>query len=158
MLSIKGVNVMRKTKIVCTIGPASKDVEILKQMINAGMNVARINFSHGNYEDQKPLIKAIKQAREELNMPVALLLDMQGPEVRTGKLEEAPVMLETGNTFVLVNEDIVGNSERVSISYKELYKDIHVGTKILIDDGAIELEVSEIREKDIYCIIKHGAK
>ena len=149
---------MRKTKIVCTIGPASKDVETLKQMINSGMNVARINFSHGGYEDQKPLIQAIKQARQELNVPVALLLDMQGPEVRTGKLEEAPVILETGNDFVLVNEDIVGNNQRVSITYKGLYKDIHVGTRILIDDGAIELETTEIREKDIYCKIIHGAK
>ncbi len=147
---------MRKTKIVCTIGPATKEVETLKKLILAGMNVARINFSHGNYEDQKGYIEAIKQAREELNMPVALLLDTQGPEIRTGKLEQMPVELKAHDIFTLVNEDIIGNKERVSISYKELYKDIKVGTQILIDDGKIELQVKEIRGKDVVCEVMNG--
>ena len=139
---------MRKTKIVCTIGPATKEVETLKKLILAGMNVARINFSHGNYEDQKVYIDNVKRAREELNMPVALLLDTQGPEIRTGKLEQMPVELKAHDIFTLVNEDIIGNKERVSISYKELYKDIKIGTQILIDDGKIELEVTEINGKE----------
>lgn len=147
---------MRKTKIVCTIGPATKEVETLKKLILAGMNVARINFSHGNYEDQKVYIDNVKRAREELNMPVALLLDTQGPEIRTGKLEQMPVELKAHDIFTLVNEDIIGNKERVSISYKELYKDIKIGTQILIDDGKIELEVTEIKGKDIVCTVTNG--
>lgn len=147
---------MRKTKIVCTIGPATRDVETLKKLILAGMNVARINFSHGNYEDQKIYIDNVKKAREELNMPVALLLDTQGPEIRTGKLEQMPIELKAHDTFILVNEDIIGNNEKVSISYKELYKDIKIGTQILIDDGKIELEVIEIKNKDVVCKVTNG--
>lgn len=147
---------MRKTKIVCTIGPATKDVETLKELIKAGMNVARINFSHGCYEDQKVYIDAVKQAREELNMPVALLLDTQGPEIRTGKLEQMPIELKAHDIFTLVNEDIIGNKERVSVTYKELYKDIKVGTQILIDDGKIELQVKEIKDKDVVCEVMNG--
>lgn len=147
---------MRKTKIVCTIGPATKEVETLKKLILAGMNVARINFSHGNYEDQKVYIEAVKKAREELNMPVALLLDTQGPEIRTGVLEQMPVELKAHDIFTLVNEDIIGNRKRVSVSYKELYKDIKVGTQILIDDGKIELQVKEIKDKDVVCEVTNG--
>ena len=147
---------MRKTKIVCTIGPASENVKTLKQLILAGMNVARINFSHGNYEDQKVYIDAVKKAREELNMPVALLLDTQGPEIRTGVLEQMPIELKAHNIFTLVNEEIIGNEKGVSVSYKELYKDVKLGTQILIDDGKIELQVKEIKEKDIVCEIVNG--
>ncbi len=147
---------MRKTKIVCTIGPATREVEILKKLILAGMNVARINFSHGNYEDQKVYIENVKKAREELNVPVALLLDTQGPEIRTGVLEQMPVKLKANDIFTLVNEDIVGNNEKVSVTYKELYKDIEIGTQILIDDGKIELEVIEIKGKDVVCKVTNG--
>lgn len=147
---------MRKTKIVCTIGPATKDVETLKKLILAGMNVARINFSHGGYEEQKPYIDAVKKAREELNMPVALLLDTQGPEIRTGKLEQMPIELKAHDIFTLVNEDIMGNKEKVSVSYKELYKDIKIGAQILIDDGKIELQVKEIKDKDVVCEVTNG--
>lgn len=149
---------MRKTKIVCTIGPATSDIEILKKLILAGMNVARINFSHGGYEDQKPYIDAVKKARNELNIPVALLLDTQGPEIRTGKLEEMPVELKANDIFTLVNEDIIGNKEKVSVSYKELYKDLKPGVQILIDDGKIELEVTEIKGKDVVCKVTNGGK
>ena len=147
---------MRKTKIVCTIGPATDNVETLKELIKAGMNVARINFSHGNYEDQKQKIANIKKAREELNMPVALLLDTQGPEIRTGILEKNPLELKAHDIITLVNENVIGNKERVSITYKELYKDIKVGTQILIDDGKIELEVREIKDKDVVCEVLNG--
>ncbi len=147
---------MRKTKIVCTIGPATKEVETLKKLILEGMNVARINFSHGSYESQKVYIENVKKAREELNMPVALLLDTQGPEIRTGVLEQMPVELKADDVFTLVNDDIIGNKERVSVTYKELYKDINVGTQILIDDGKIELEVIEIKDKDVVCKVTNG--
>ena len=147
---------MRKTKIVCTIGPATREVETLKKLILAGMNVARINFSHGNYEDQKVYIENVKKAREELNVPVALLLDTQGPEIRTGVLEQMPVNLKANDIFTLVNEDIIGNKEKVSVTYKELYKDIEIGTQILIDDGKIELEVIEIKDKDVVCKVTNG--
>ena len=147
---------MRKTKIVCTIGPATKEVETLKKLILAGMNVARINFSHGNYEDQKVYIENVKKAREELNVPVALLLDTQGPEIRTGVLEQMPVKLKANDIFTLVNEDIIGNNEKVSVTYKDLYKDIEIGTQILIDDGKIELEVIEIKGKDVVCKVTNG--
>lgn len=147
---------MKKTKIVCTIGPATLDVEVLKSLMKAGMNVARINFSHGSYEEQKKYIDAVKQAREEVNLPVALLLDTQGPEIRTGKLEENPVTLKAGETIVLANEDFVGNKERVSVTYKELYKDVKPGVIMLIDDGKIELEVEKIEGKDVYCKILSG--
>lgn len=147
---------MRKTKIVCTIGPASEDVETLKKLIKAGMNVARINFSHGNFKDQEQKIANVKQARKELNIPVALLLDTQGPEIRTGKLEQMPVELKAHDIFTLVNEDIIGNKERVSVSYKDLYKDIKIGTQILIDDGKIELQVKEINGKDVVCEVMNG--
>lgn len=147
---------MRKTKIVCTIGPATREVETLKKLILAGMNVARINFSHGSYEDQKIYIENVKKAREELNMPVALLLDTQGPEIRTGALEQMPVKLKADDIFTLVNEDIIGNNEKVSVTYKDLYKDIKIGTQILIDDGKIELEVIEIKDKDVVCKVTNG--
>lgn len=151
---------MRKTKIVCTIGPASESEETLRKMMKAGMNVTRINFSHGSMVDQIEKVNTIKRVREELNLPVALLLDTQGPEIRTGKLEgiEQPVYLEAGNKFVLVNEDIIGNVERTSVSYKNLYKDVKVGTSILVDDGAIELKVEEIVGKDIHCKVVNGGK
>ncbi len=140
---------LRKTKIVCTIGPASEDK--LVELMNAGMDVVRINFSHGSYPEQKSKIEKFFESRKQVNKPVALLLDMQGPEVRTGKLENAPATLKKGETFTLVNEDIEGNEKQVSVSYKELYKDVSVGTKILLDDALIELEVKEIKGKDVVC-------
>src|SRR5574344_1595364 len=135
---------MRKTKIVCTIGPATQSIETLKKMILAGMNVARINFSHGGYEEQIKYIDAVKQAREELGMPVALLLDTQGPEIRIGTFENAPINLKAEDEFKLVNEEIVGDNTKVTVTYKQLYKDVKIGAIILIDDGKIELEVTKI--------------
>lgn len=151
---------MRKTKIVCTIGPATESVEMLKKMINAGMNVARINFSHGGYEENREKIENVKKAREELNMPVALMLDTKGPEIRTGVLETGneKVTINEGNTFTFVNDEIIGNETKASISYKNLYEDVKVGSKILVDDGALEFEVLEIKEKDIICKALNTAK
>ena len=142
--------VLRKTKIVGTIGPASQSEEMLTKLMNAGLNVTRINFSHGGYEENGEKIETIKKVRSALNRPVALLLDTKGPEIRTG-------VLETGNEkvtieeFTFVNDDIIGNNTKTSISYKELYKDVKVGGTLLVDDGALEFEITEIKGKDIVC-------
>lgn len=146
----------KRTKIVCTIGPATNDVEVLKKMIIAGMNVARFNFSHGSFEDQKAFFNAVKQASKEVGLPVATLLDTQGPEIRTGKLIENPVTLSAEETFTLVNEEIVGDKTKVTVTYKDLYKDVIPGTTILIDDGKIELEVQKIEGKDVVCKVMNG--
>jgi len=148
---------LRKTKIVGTIGPASEHK--LKELFSAGLNVCRINYSHGSYEEQREKTEEIIKLRKELNLPIAMILDMKGPEIRTGMLytgTNTKVELKDGQKFVLVNEDIEGNEEKVSISYKELYKDVVPGAKILIDDGAIELRVDEIQGKDIVCTVVHG--
>ncbi len=149
-------NYLRKTKIVCTIGPASEDK--LEELMNAGMDVVRINFSHGSYPEQKEKIEKFFKAREKVEKPVALLLDMQGPEIRTEMLENAPVTLEKGQTFTLVNEDITGDNTKVSVTYKSLYEDVNVGTKILLDDALIELEVIEVKGKDVVCKVNNGGK
>jgi pyruvate kinase len=151
---------MRKTKIVCTIGPATESEEMLTKMMNAGMNVARINFSHGGYEENEEKIATIKKVREKLNIPVALMLDTKGPEIRTGVLESGneKVTINEGDTFTFVNEDIIGNETKTSISYKNLYQDVKKGSRILVDDGAIEFEVIEVKGKDVVCKAVNTAK
>ena len=138
---------MRKTKIVCTIGPATESKEILEKMIDEGMNVARINFSHGDYEEQSARIDAIKNVREKLKKPVALMLDTKGPEIRIGKFETGEINLEEGDTFTLLNEDILGDKKKVSVTYKNLADEISIGTTILINDGLIECKVEKYRRK-----------
>ena len=148
---------LRKTKIVGTIGPSSEI--ILNDLFDAGLNVCRINYSHGSYEEQKEKTEDIIRIREERDLPIPMILDMQGPEIRTGMLvtgKNEKIPLEDGQKFVLVNEDIVGDKDRVSVTYKDLYKDVTAGTKILIDDGAIELRVDEVVDKDIHCTVVHG--
>lgn len=147
---------MRKTKIICTLGPASEDYDILKEMILSGMNVARINFSHGGGEEQDGKVSLIRKLRKELNMPVALLLDTKGPEIRISKFENGKIMLKANDIFTLYNADILGSELGVAISYKELYQDVIVGGTILIDDGLIKLEVIEIKDKDIVCKVING--
>ncbi len=147
---------MRKTKIICTLGPASDNEEILRNMMLGGMNVARMNFSHGTHEQHKKRAELFKKVRAELRLPIPLLLDTKGPEIRTGDFKEGQVTLTENNEFVLVNKDIVGDEKSCTITYKELYKDVTKGSKILINDGLVELEVLEIRSKDIYCIVKNG--
>ena len=148
---------LRKTKIVGTIGPASENK--LEELFAAGLNVTRVNYSHGSWDEQAEKTETICRLREELDIPVALLLDMKGPEIRTGMLytgKNTKIQLKDGQKFTLVNEDITGDEEKVSVTYKELYKDVKPGTKILIDDGAIELKVDEIVGKDIVCTVVHG--
>ena len=149
---------MRKTKIVCTIGPASESQETLEKLVNAGMNVARINFSHGDYEEQKYRIENIKKIREKLNKPVALMLDTKGPEIRIGKFKDGKIILKEGDLFTLVNEDILGDQEKVSVTYKNLSDEIDIGTTILINDGLIECKVEKIKDKDVTCIVINGGK
>ena len=145
--------VIRKTNIIGTIGPASESEEMFTKLVKAGLNVARINFSHGGYEENAVKIATIKKVRETLNKPVALMLDTKGPEIRTGKLEsgDEKVVIEEGQEFTFVNEDIIGNNTKTSVSYKNLYQDVKPGATLLVDDGAIEFEVLEINGKDIKC-------
>lgn len=147
---------MKKTKMVCTLGPASDSKEILTKMIQGGLNVARLNFSHGSHEEHAGRIQRIKEVRKELNIPVALMLDTKGPEIRTGDLKEGKVTLETGKKIVLTSEQIEGDADRVSVSYEGLPDDLSVGNKILIDDGLIELNVDRIDGTEIYCSIENG--
>lgn len=147
---------MKKTKMVCTLGPASDSKEILTKMIQGGLNVARLNFSHGSHEEHAARIQRIKEVRKELSIPVALMLDTKGPEIRTGDLKEGKVTLETGNKIVLTTEQIEGDASRVSVSYDGLAEDLTVCNKILIDDGLIELNVDRIEGTEIYCSIDNG--
>jgi len=147
---------MRKTKIVCTIGPSSESLPALKQLIAAGMNVARLNFSHGDYEEHGNRIKNIRQACQELNKTVAILLDTKGPEIRTGKLKEESYELVQDEHIVLTTEEIIGDNKRISVTYKDLPRDVQVGSTILIDDGLIGLSVVDIRGSEIECRIVNG--
>lgn len=149
---------MRKTKIVCTIGPASESLEMLKQLIEAGMNVARLNFSHGDYEEHGNRIKNIRQASKELGKTVAILLDTKGPEIRIGKLKEEPIELVQDEYLTLTTEEIIGDKDRIHVTYKDLPKDVQVGSTILIDDGLIELSVVEISDTEIKCRIVNGGQ
>ncbi|RDW21584.1 pyruvate kinase [Oceanobacillus chungangensis] len=135
---------MKNTKIVCTIGPASESVETLEKLIEAGMNVARLNFSHGDHDEHLNRIKNIRQASENTGKTVAILLDTKGPEIRTGSFKDGIAELVEGNTVTIAMEEVEGTADRFSVTYDELINDVHVGSKILIDDGLIELEVIEI--------------
>lgn len=146
----------RKTKIICTLGPATDDPEVLKQLMLNGMNCARVNFSHGTHKDHLVRINAVKKLRDELNLPVALLLDTKGPEVRTGDFKDGKIELEAGQTFTLTPRNIVGDKTRTSITYKDLANDVHVGDRVLIDDGLIEMKVSNIKGDDVVCEVING--
>lgn len=147
---------MRKTKIVCTLGPATNDVEIMKQLIQNGMDAARINFSHGTYETHAETIAKLEQAREELNAPIPLILDTKGPEIRVKTFKEDKVRLEEDATFTLTTREVEGDVNIVSVTYADLPKDVHRGSRILIDDGLIELKVEDITETDVVCKVING--
>ena len=142
---------MRKTKIVATLGPASNTVQICKDLIGAGMDAARINFSHGTYESHTEIINTLIQARTELNAPISLILDTKGPEIRIRNFAEEKVYLEQGSKFTLTTKDVVGDAAKVSITYENLPKDVERGSRILIDDGLIELLVEKLTDTDITC-------
>lgn len=147
---------LRKTKIVCTIGPASERVPVLREMIRNGMNVARLNFSHGSHQEHAERIQKIRQVAEEEEKTVGILLDTKGPEIRTGDLKEKQIHLEEGQSFILTTEEIQGDQEKVSITYPNLPNELEIGTTILIDDGLIELVVEEIASSEIRCRVKNG--
>ena len=146
---------MRKTKIICTLGPSTEDEKILRQLMLSGMDVARINMSHGTYEEHQAKIDRVKKLRKELDLPVAILLDTKGPEIRTGNFPEKAV-LEAGQIFTLTTMPCEGNSERCFITFAGLPEDVNIGTKILIDDGLIEMEVTGKTEPDIICRVING--
>lgn len=147
---------MRKTKIVCTLGPATDNDKVLVELMKNGMDVARFNFSHGTHEDHKGRLDKIKKYREELGLPIAAMLDTKGPEVRVKDFVGGRVTLENGSTFTLTTREVEGTSNIASVTYANLPKDVKVGTKILIDDGLIELSVNEINDTDIVCDVICG--
>ena len=147
---------MRKTKIICTLGPAVDDERILRNIIEEGMDVARLNFSHGSHEEHLKRVLSFKKIREEIGKPVALLLDTKGPEIRIGRFEDGGVELNTNESFILTTEDVLGSKEKVSITYEKLPQVVNKGDKILIDDGLVELIVTELTNTDIICRIING--
>lgn len=149
---------MRKTKIVCTIGPATESEEQLRALMLAGMNVARLNFSHGTHEEHKVRIDRIKKVREELGLPVAILLDTKGPEYRIRTFENDKIYLNEGDKFTFTTEEIVGNQERVAVSYKNLPKDLEIGNKIYVNNGLIHFVVEELTETDVICRVTAGGE
>lgn len=150
---------MKKTKIICTMGPAVSDRETLKQLIANGMDIARFNFSHGTYEEHRERMRLVKSVREEMGVPVAILLDTKGPEIRTGVLKDGKkVKLAEGEPFVLTTEDIVGDEKRVHITYDGLADDVETGNTILIDDGLIALRVQNILGSEIQCTVVNGGE
>ena len=149
---------MRKTKIVCTIGPATESEEKLRELMLAGMNVARLNFSHGTHEEHKVRIDRIKKVREELGLPVAILLDTKGPEYRIRTFENDKIYLNDGDTFTFTTDEIVGNQERVAVSYKNLHNDLEVGNKIYVNNGLVHFVVEEIKGHDIICKVTAGGE
>lgn len=147
---------MRKTKIVCTIGPSSESPEVMRKLILAGMNVARLNFSHGDFEEHGNRIRNLRKVSAELGRHTAILLDTKGPEIRVGKLKEEPIELVQGDTIILTTEEIEGDKNRISITYKNLPNDVAPGSTLLIDDGLIGLSVLEVKGGDIVCRINNG--
>lgn len=147
---------MRKTKIICTLGPSTDDENVLRSLIKAGMNVARLNFSHGDYDEQLKRINMVKKLRKEMKQPIAILLDTKGPEIRIGEFENKSINLEKGQNFTLTTREIKGNKNEVSVSYSELPYRIKLGDRILIDDGLIELIAVETTDTDIKCFVRNG--
>ena len=150
------INNIKKTKIVCTLGPVSENEETLRELIKNGLNVCRLNFSHGSHEEHKGRMDLVKKLREELNMPTAILLDTKGPEIRTGKFDVPEVLLEEGQTFTITMKDVMGNKEMCTVSYKGLANDVKAGDTILIDDGLVGLTVKEINGDDIVCEVQNS--
>ena len=149
---------MRKTKVICTIGPASDDEKILTKMMQAGMNVARCNFSHGDHAQHQKRIDMIKHVREKLNLPVAIMLDTKGPEYRIGVFENNEIELKEEDSFVFTTEDIIGNKDIVSVSYKGLPQELEIHDRILVNNGLVIFEVEKIEDNKIYTKVINGGK
>lgn len=149
---------LKKTKIVCTIGPASRDADTMREMLEAGMNVARLNFSHGTHEEHRKTIETFRRVRDEQDRPAAILLDTKGPEIRLGDFENGSEILEEGDEFTLTSKECPGTKERVSTTYKALPSQVSLGTSILIDDGRVRLRVAGTTEDEVRCIVVNGGK
>lgn len=147
---------MKKTKVICTVGPSTDSLNLLVSMIQSGMNVARFNFSHGNHEDHAKRIALVREAATKAGQPVGLLLDTKGPEIRVGLFEQGKVYLKAGQKFILMVECQYGTEEKVAVSYPDLYQLVQIGQKILLADGLITLEVEKIVERDIYTVVKNS--
>lgn len=147
---------MRKTKIICTLGPSTEDDSVLRDLMIEGMNVARFNFSHGDHAQHEKNLKRVKKLREELGLPIAALLDTKGPEIRVKTFKNGKVELKNGQEFTLTTRDVEGDESIVSITYEDLVNDVKVGNKILIDDGLISMHVESITETDILCVVENG--
>ncbi len=147
---------MRKTKIICTIGPACDNEETLTQMCLNGMNVARLNFSHGTLEEHQQKIDLVKKVRETLGLPIAVMLDTKGPEYRIKTFENKKITLKDGDRFVFTTDDIIGNQERVSVNYERLTNDLEAGDTILLNNGLVSFKVDEIKENDVICTVING--
>jgi pyruvate kinase len=149
---------MRKTKIVCTIGPTSESEETLRNLIEAGMNAARLNFSHGTYEEHGKRIESVKKIRQELKRHTAIILDTKGPEIRIKKFKDGKIELSEGQQFTITTDDIAGDSSIVSVTYDKLHEDVKPGDTILIDDGLVGMKVEEIEGRNIKCrVLNSGA-
>ena len=148
---------MRKTKIVCTIGPATDDDSVMRQVMLSGMNVARFNFSHGDHATHEKRFEQISRLREELGLPIATLMDTRGPEIRLGKfVDDKPVTIETGDTYTLTTDDVLCDDKVGSISFKNLPRDVKPGVHILVNDGVIEMVVEKVTVTTIVCHVIHG--
>ena len=149
---------MRKTKIICTIGPSSDNEAVLTKMCHAGMNVARLNFSHGTHEEHKEKIDMIKRVREKLNLPIAIMLDTKGPEYRIKTFKDKKITLSEGDKFIFTTEDIVGDETRVSVTYENLIDELNVGDRILVNNGLVICEVEELNGSDAVCKVIAGGE
>lgn len=149
---------MRKTKIICTIGPASENEEVMTKMCQAGMDVARLNFSHGTHEEHQKKIDTIKKVREKLNLPIAIMLDTKGPEYRIKTFENGRITLKEGDVFTLTTDEVVGNQEHVSVNYKNLIDELKVGDRVLVNNGLIILEVKKLQAPNAVCTVIAGGE
>ena len=147
---------MRKTKIICTLGPATDDPAVLEEMIVNGMDVARFNFSHGSHEEHKKRLDQLKALREKRNLPVAALLDTKGPEIRLKTFVNGREVLESGQQFILTAREVEGTKEICGITYRNLPQDVQVGSQIMLDDGLISMTVEDRTETDIICRVENG--
>ncbi len=147
---------MKKTKIVCTLGPASTDENVMREMLLGGMNVARLNFSHGTHEMHKTTLERFRRVRDELKLPAAVMLDTKGPEIRLGTFAGGKAILKKGDRFTLTGNAVEGNSEIVSVTYADLAKQLAPGGVVLLDDGRIRLEVEETTDTDLVCRVREG--
>ena len=149
---------MRKTKIICTLGPSTDKGDVLRDLIANGMNVARFNFSHGSYEEHGGRLAKLKALREELGKPVAALLDTKGPEIRLKEFKNGVEMLEAGQTFTLTTREVEGTKEICSVTYKDLPQDVQPGGTIMLDDGLIMLHIEQVTDTDIICTVLNSGK